>query len=111
MAKFISGKAAVYPIIPTVEVQHESEIPSADVLSRLNIFDIWREETRTREIANRLSSDQMRDAQEARRQQALGSSPTKNDGGSVTQIAIRETIEENGAGQEDPEQEEHGTVI
>ena len=111
MTKSISGTAPIYPVIPTVELQHESEIPSAYVLSRLNIFDIWREELRTREIDCRPSGDQMRDAQEIRRQQALGESPKKNEGGTVTQFLVREGCREDVAGQGYSEQEEHGTVI
>ena len=111
MAKSISGTAAVYPIIPTVELQHESEIPSADVLSRLNLFDTWREEPRMKETDYRQSRDQLRDAQEIWRQHAFGSSPKKNEGGTITQFLVRERGWGDGSGQEYSEQEEHSTVI
>ena len=111
MAKSISGSATVYPIIPTIELQHESEIPSAYVLSRLNIFDVCRDQTRMRECDCRLSSDQMRDAREVLRQQVLRDSPKKNEGGIVTQSLVREGGWEHGPGQEHSDQEEHRTVM
>ena len=111
MARSFSGTGVAYPIIPTIELQHESEIPSAYVLSRLNMFDLWHEELRMREIDYRLSSDQTRDTREVRRQQALGESPKENEGGSVTQSLVRERGWEDGAGQKCSEQEGHGTMI
>ena len=111
MAKSTSGTAAVYPVIPTVELQHQSEIPSEYVLSRLNIFDLWDEGLRMRETDYRLSSDQTIDPRGVQRQQALGESPKKNEGGPVTQFLVRERGWEDGAGQKGSEQEEHGTMI
>ncbi|KAM0800794.1 hypothetical protein BDR22DRAFT_889146 [Usnea florida] len=111
MAKSISGTATVYPVIPTVELQHESEIPSAYVLSRLNIFDLCRDQTRLRECDCLLRSDQMRNAREALRQQVHGDSPKKSEGGTVTQFLVHEGRWEHGSGQEHSDQEEHGTVM
>ena len=90
MARSISGTAAVYPVIPTVELHHESEIPSADVMRRLNIFSSWCEEPRISETDYRPSRDQWRDTPEIWTQQALGESPKKNKGGPVTQFLVRE---------------------
>ena len=111
MAKSISNTATAYPVIPTVEVQHESEIPSEYVLSRLNIFDLCHEELESRETDYRMSSDQWRDAGEVRRQQALGESLKKNEGGPVTQFLVRERGWKNRVGKKCSEQEEHGTMI
>ena len=111
MARSISGTAAVYPVIPTVELHIESEVPSEYVLSRLNIFDLWREETRIRENDYPQSRDQWRDAQEVRRQQALGGSPENNEGGPITQYLVRERGREYRPGQEHSDQEEHSTVM
>ena len=111
MARSISGTAAVYPVIPTVELQHESEIPNADVMRRLNMFSSWCEEPQIRETDYRPSRDQWRDVRRVWRQQALELSPRKNEGGTIMQSLVRETGWEDGAGQKCFEQEEHGTVI
>ncbi|KAF6232113.1 hypothetical protein HO173_009707 [Letharia columbiana] len=81
IAKPFSSAAAVYPILPSVESKHESEIPSATVLSKLNIFGLWRDEPETKEADYQLSRHLARRAQEGRRQQGLRVPPKDNDGG------------------------------
>lgn len=109
IAKPFSSAAAVYPILPSVESKHESEIPSATVLSKLNIFGLWRDEPETKEADYQLSRHLARRAQEGRRQQGLRVPPKDDDGGTAIQVPIGEGGLGVGSSQEYAEQEENGT--
>ena len=110
MAKPFSSAPAVHPIMPSVETEQESEIPSATVLSKLNIFGLWRDEPETDQIDYQPSRDLHRRAQEVRRQQRLGLPPKENDGRTVTQDPVGEGGSGVASSPECSEQEENDTV-
>ncbi|KAF6227493.1 hypothetical protein HO173_012233 [Letharia columbiana] len=108
-AKPSSGAAAVYPTVLSVESEHESEIPSATVLSKLNLFGLWRDEPETKGTDYQLSRHLTRRAQEGRRRQGLRVPPKENNGGTATQVPVGEGGLGVWLSQEYAEQEENGT--
>lgn len=109
IAKPYSSAAAVYPILPSVESEHESEIPSATVLSKLNIFGLWRDEPETKETDYQLSRHLARRPQEGQRQHGLRVPPKDNNGGIITQVPVGEGGLGVGSSLEYAEQEENDT--
>ena len=110
MAKPLLGLKAVYPIIPSVESERESETPSMTVLSKLNVVGIGRDEPETKKVNSLLTRHLACQAQEAQRQQRLGGLLMENDGITVTHVPFREGGSELGWSQQYSEPEINRTM-
>lgn len=88
VVRSLSIAATAHPILPTVQREYPSEIPSATTLSGLNLFGLWRASKKDHEINIESSSQVARRDEEARQQQRLGVLRKHGDGGTETQLPM-----------------------
>ncbi len=99
---------SVRPIIPRIQSTSQSDVPSAEILSKLSVFGLCHILTEPYRSNDELGADSARRSQVAWRQRRLGFQHERNDGGTDGQVppgegvlvvsTSREEYEEEGSG-------------
>ena len=87
-----SRAPTVYSIIPSIEPDHECEIPTADVLSRLSIFGLRGDDPATKQADYQLSGHFVHRTKDAGGEQVFTVLPKESDGSTITSFEVGESI-------------------
>lgn len=106
----IPRSRSAHTIIPKIQRTQQSDIPSAQILSRLCIFGLYRAPEEGCEAEEELSVHLALRDREAWRGQRLGLQDERDDGGMVTRVPVGEVDEGGGTSGEEFEREGSGDV-